>query len=229
MNDTRGLATPPGLSPRKRAVAGYFDSVAPRYDPVNRLLIRLLSGGRLSARGSAAWVADRLALVPGMRALDLACGTGQLTIAMARRVGPTGIVIGVDFSSQMLVLAQQRLQLGGMSHVLFRRWDAEQLEAFGDGSFEAIGCQGALHFFEHPGELLHEVARLLASGGRIGFLVPLPEGLLAIEPVRRWLERKLRMRVPAREEVDRWLREAGLTEVSRLKSGSLLLLVAQRP
>src|SRR5689334_1246192 len=85
-------------------VRAMFDRIARVYDPLNSLMTAGLHH-RWRARA-----ADLAALAPGGRALDVASGTGDLAIELARRVGPSGTVVGSDFSEGMLELARAKSQ-----------------------------------------------------------------------------------------------------------------------
>ena len=78
-----------------------FDRIARRYDLVNTVL----SGGT-----DAGWrrrAARTTGLAAGESALDVACGSGKLTAELARIAGPTGRVVGLDFSPEMLEVARR--------------------------------------------------------------------------------------------------------------------------
>src|SRR5438876_8021349 len=83
-------------------VRAMFDRIARVYDLMNSVMTAGLHH-RWRARA-----ADLAQLTPGSRALDVATGTGDLAIELARRVGPAGSVIGSDFSEAMLDLARQK-------------------------------------------------------------------------------------------------------------------------
>ena len=83
-------------------VRAMFDRIARVYDLMNSLMT---AGLHHRWRERAA---DLAAVGPGGRALDVASGTGDLAIELARRVGPTGTVIGSDFSEAMLDRARQK-------------------------------------------------------------------------------------------------------------------------
>src|ERR687897_1955605 len=95
-----------------------FDRIAGRYEPLNALmsvgLNRIWNKKAFQATG----------LRPGGRALDLACGTGSLTRDLAKRVGPEGYVLGIDFSKEMLRVAKAR----PATNVEYRLGDATKLE-----------------------------------------------------------------------------------------------------
>jgi SAM-dependent methyltransferase len=98
---------------------------------------------------------------PGDRVLDVACGTGVLARAAARRAAPTGTVTGLDLDPGMLAVAAR------LSPTL--RWQQGTAEAlpFPDQSFEAVVSQFGLMFFPDPTAGLREMLRVLVPGGRL--------------------------------------------------------------
>ncbi len=102
-----------------------FDRIAGRYE----LLNALMSVGLNRIWNKKAFQATGLR--PGGRALDLACGTGSLTRDLAKRVGPEGYVLGIDFSKEMVGAAKKR----PMSNVEYVLGDATDLQGVEDGSF----------------------------------------------------------------------------------------------
>jgi ubiquinone/menaquinone biosynthesis C-methylase UbiE len=113
---------------------------------------------------------DRLGLRTGDRVLDLACGTGTLTLAAAAAVGTTGEVVGVDRSEGMLAVADRKRQEAGLTNV---RWIAgDMASAFGQfppTHFDAITCGWAIGY-TNPARLLRNVACHVKPGGRIGLI-----------------------------------------------------------
>jgi ubiquinone/menaquinone biosynthesis C-methylase UbiE len=107
-----------------------------------------------------------LELGPTTRVLDVACGTGGTTIALAKGFGAT--VTGMDLGSANLERARRRAEDEGVAHLTeFLTMDAEALE-FADASFDAIVSECALcTFTDQPGALA-EVFRVLRPGGVIG-------------------------------------------------------------
>jgi ubiquinone/menaquinone biosynthesis C-methylase UbiE len=91
--------------------------------------------------------------------LDLACGTGQLG-ARLRAIFPHSNVVGCDFSAGMLLQAAKRDRSVG-----WVRGDATSLP-FADGSFGAVTCTEAFHWFPDQEAALAEISRVLAPGGR---------------------------------------------------------------
>lgn len=95
---------------------------------------------------------------PGVRVLDLACGTGTIARAVARRAAS---VVGVDVSSRMLAVAR------GLSPELdFKIADAHALP-FASGEFDVVTCGLALSHFHEPLTALMETLRVLRRGGRL--------------------------------------------------------------
>jgi len=112
------------------------------------------------------WSADAIGATPGMRVLDVAAGSGQPALAIAPRIQPGGTVLGVDFSSEMVAVAEKRAREAGASNVSFRTMDAEQLE-LPDASFDAVTCACGLIFFPDAQRALAEMRRVLKPGGSI--------------------------------------------------------------
>jgi demethylmenaquinone methyltransferase/2-methoxy-6-polyprenyl-1,4-benzoquinol methylase len=133
-----------------------FDSIAPVYDRMNTLMTAGLDGRWRRA-------AVRLTkLSRGQAALDVACGTGKLTAALAGAVGPAGRVVGVDLSSAML--HEARHAFGGLANVEFRIGDALALPV-DDGSFDAATIAFGLRNLSSFEDGFREMARAVRSGG----------------------------------------------------------------
>lgn len=131
-----------------------FDRIARRYDLVNTLL----SGG--TDQGWRRRAADTAALGPGGRALDVACGSGKLAAELVGRVGGGGLVVGLDFSREMLRIATVE-----QPAVRLVRGDALALP-FGDGVFDALTIAFGLRNLADPPGGLREMLRVLRPGGR---------------------------------------------------------------
>jgi ubiquinone/menaquinone biosynthesis C-methylase UbiE len=109
-------------------------------------------------------------LKPGERVLDVACGTGLISFAAARIVGPGGHVVGVDISGEMVECARRRAQQHVVPQATFERMDAEKLE-LADASFDAVLCGLGLMYMPDPAQALREMRRVLRPGGRIAVAV----------------------------------------------------------
>lgn len=112
--------------------------------------------------------ADLLTLAapqPGEQVLDVACGTGVVTLAMATAVGPGGSVLGVDLSAGMVASAETRAQFAGLSQARFDRMDAEAL-ALPAASSDLVVCALGLMYVPDADAALREMYRVLRPGGR---------------------------------------------------------------
>ncbi|MCZ4316776.1 class I SAM-dependent methyltransferase [Comamonadaceae bacterium G21597-S1] len=106
-------------------------------------------------------VCDIAHIAPGQKVLDVACGTGALTVEVARRVGSGGAAHGLDASPQMLAVARRK-------HAAIDWHDgrAESLP-FDDAHFDAVVSQFGLMFFDDRVAALREMLRVLRPGGRL--------------------------------------------------------------
>ena len=165
----------PGPAEKAAVVRAMFDRIAPRYDRLNAVLTcRLDRRWRRAALAAAA-------LAPGDRALDVACGTGDLA-ALAAATGARAV--GVDFAPAMLAAARRR-RPGAM----LVRADAGALP-FRTGSADVVLCGFALRNFVAIEPVLAEAARVLRPGGRLVLLeVATPRGRLARAAHRLYFER----------------------------------------
>lgn len=140
-----------------------FDRIAGRYDTLNSLMtVGLHHRWRERA-------ADRAELQPGEAALDICCGTGDLTLELSRRVAPGGSVIGCDFSEPMLDLAREKAAERGIEGVRFEWADAQQLP-YDAGRFDAVTVGFGVRNLSDLDLGLREMARVLKPGGRLVIL-----------------------------------------------------------
>ena len=109
-------------------------------------------------------------LAPGERVLDVACGTGLVSLQAARAVGPRGQVLGVDLSGQMVDAAARRAADEGLPNANFTRMDGEAL-ALPDAGFDVALCALGLMYMPEPEQALQEMRRVLKPGGRLGLAV----------------------------------------------------------
>jgi demethylmenaquinone methyltransferase/2-methoxy-6-polyprenyl-1,4-benzoquinol methylase len=146
-------------------VRAMFDRIAPGYDRANTVL----SLGR-----DRAWrrrAADAAAPPMGGAALDIACGSGRLTLELRKHIGHGGRVVGLDFSDRMLAVAR-----AAHPAIEWVHGDATSLP-FEDSSFDAATIAFGLRNLAHPEKGLSEMRRVLRPGGRmvvLEFLRPPP-------------------------------------------------------
>jgi demethylmenaquinone methyltransferase/2-methoxy-6-polyprenyl-1,4-benzoquinol methylase len=224
---------------RVRAV---FDSVAGRYDVMNDLMS--LGLHRVWKAYAVAVAAPRA----GDRVLDIAGGTGDLSLALAPRVGPTGCVVHTDINAAMLGAGRDRLVNRGFNlpTVLC---DAEALP-FADASFDLATVGFGLRNMTHKERALAEMARVLRPGGKLVVL----EFSRVAEPLRkpydwysfqvlprlgqwvagdgdsyRYLAESIRMH-PAQAELKAMMKAAGFghVDVHNLSAGVVALHVGLR-
>jgi ubiquinone/menaquinone biosynthesis C-methylase UbiE len=102
---------------------------------------------------------------PGERVLDVACGTGIVARQIAPRVGPQGIIIGLDLDPDKINVARATAKREGLA-IEWKTSPAEQLP-FPDGSFDLIICQFGLMFFSDRHAALMEMYRVLRTNRRV--------------------------------------------------------------
>lgn len=133
-----------------------FDDIAPVYDRMNTIMTAGLDGRWRRAAVEATRVG------PGSRALDVACGTGKLAVALASRVGPSGHVVGVDLAPVMVDVAARAS--AGVPGLEFRVGNALHLP-FPDGGFDAATIAFGLRNLSDFRAGFREMARVVRPGG----------------------------------------------------------------
>jgi demethylmenaquinone methyltransferase/2-methoxy-6-polyprenyl-1,4-benzoquinol methylase len=136
-------------------VRAMFDRIAGFYDLMNSVMTAGLHH-RWRARA-----ADLAALGPGDSALDVACGTGDLAIELARRVGSGGEVIGSDFAEEMLERARAK------DPGLVWEWGNALELPYASGRFDAATVGFGARNFSDLERGLAEMARVVKPGGRV--------------------------------------------------------------
>ena len=138
---------------RELLLRGYQEAmVRPIFEPWGELLV------------------DAVAALPGDSVLDVACGPGTVTRLAARRVGPSGKVLGSDLSPGMLAIAREKGAVPDGAAIEYVEAPAERLR-IDDGRFDVVVCQQGLQFFPERPAALAEMYRGLRPGGRLGVAV----------------------------------------------------------
>jgi len=147
-------------------VRAMFDRIARVYDRMNSVMT---AGMHHRWRERAA---DLAQLKPGARALDVACGTGDLALELARRVGPGGEIVACDFSEQMLELAREKATAfdvkAAVPHAPIRTEWANALELpYRDDEFAAATVGFGARNFSDLERGLSEMVRVVRPGGKV--------------------------------------------------------------
>lgn len=187
-----------------RRAASYESGVTSRWrDPVQRASLDALHLG----------AEDRL--------LDVGCGTGAASRSAA---SVAASVVGIDLSPEMVRQAQALAD--GIANVHFEIADSEHLP-FGDGTFTAVLCSNSFHHYPDPGRAVREMARVLASGGRL-VLGDACSDRAAARVADAFLRRfePGHVRLYRSDELGSFVREAGLSrvELRRLSGGGFAIV-----
>jgi demethylmenaquinone methyltransferase/2-methoxy-6-polyprenyl-1,4-benzoquinol methylase len=139
-----------------------FDRIAGVYDLMNSAMTAGLHH-RWRARA-----AELAGVGPGSRVLDVATGTGDLALELARRVWPDGEVVGSDFAPRMLARAQQKAAVDLVRSVRPRfEWGDAMALPYRAGSFDAATVGFGARNFEELARGLSEMVRVVRPGGRV--------------------------------------------------------------
>ena len=146
---------------RKEQVEEMFDNIAPTYDRLNHIM---------SLNIDRIWRRRVMRIVRRAKAraiMDVATGTGDLAIAMARSITEAQI-LGVDLSEEMLAVARGKVErLGLAERIRLEKGDAENITMVADGAMDVVTVAFGVRNFENIERGLSEIYRTLKSGGQL--------------------------------------------------------------
>lgn len=146
--------------PKKEKVQQMFDNIAPTYDKLNHIMS--LSVDKLWRRHALKEIVDGTP----QRILDVACGTGDSTISIARAAAEGTKVTGADISEGMMALVMEKARKAGVGdRIDLQVADGEALP-YGEGTFDRVTCAFGIRNFEHKEKGLAEFQRVLKPGGK---------------------------------------------------------------
>ena len=120
-------------------------------------------------RGLGEMAMDRAAILAGQHVLDIGCGCGDSALELARRVGASGSVRGVDISLPMLEHARQRAALEPALMLRFDRGDAQTV-AFPPAAFDRVFSRFGVMFFDDPVAAFGNIRTAMKAAGRLSFI-----------------------------------------------------------
>ena len=155
-----------------------FDDIAPEYDKLNHIIsFEIDKGWRKKA------VRKIIDSDKSLEILDVACGTGDFSIEIAKQAKEGSRITGVDLSDGMLEIGKKKVSSLGMSETIkLEQGDCERLR-FSDQSFDRVSVAFGVRNFENLETGLREMKRVLKAGGKIVILelsVPGNKFLLAL-------------------------------------------------
>ena len=156
--------------PSKKKVEAMFDSIAKDYDALNHVLsLSIYKSWRRKALRKIVDAGEN----PDI--LDVACGTGDFSIAIAKAIGK-GHIIGVDISKEMLEVMRQKVLKNKLESIITEQIDDGADLSFASGSFDRVVNAFGIRNFEDRDLGLREALRVLKPGGRLVILeLSMPE------------------------------------------------------
>jgi demethylmenaquinone methyltransferase / 2-methoxy-6-polyprenyl-1,4-benzoquinol methylase len=143
---------------KEERVHHVFEKISDNYDKMNSVI---------SFQQHVKWRRDtmqRMNVQPGAKALDVCCGTADWTIALADAIGPSGEVVGLDFSENMLKVGREKVEKLNLNQVTLMHGNAMELP-FPEASFDYVTIGFGLRNVPDYMQVLKEMYRVLKPGG----------------------------------------------------------------
>ena len=151
--------------PQKEKIQQMFDGIAPDYDRLNHLMS--LGVDRSWRRRALREIVDA---ERAQSILDIACGTGDFSLAIAGRMHPDSRITGLDLSEGMLAVMRDKVAKAGLQdRIGCEQGDSEAMR-FADASFDVVTIAFGIRNFAHREAALREILRVLKPGGRLVIL-----------------------------------------------------------
>jgi len=163
--------------PKTQSIQTLFDSIATDYDRLNHML---------SLNIDKTWRRRALKhiVTPNtpQKILDIACGTGDFSIAIAAKSHQATVITGLDLSDGMLDVMARKVKEAGLEDKIFAEQGNSEMMRFASGSFDCVTIAFGIRNFENREKALKEILRVLKIGGRLVIL----ELSVPSDPIARW-------------------------------------------
>lgn len=150
--------------PKTEKIRDLFNSIAEDYDKLNHILS--LGVDRTWRKRAIKCIAED----KPQRILDIACGTGDFSLEIARRTNPETMIVGLDLSEGMLEVMDRKVAEAGLSGRISTRQGNSEAMDFADDSFDRVTIAFGIRNFENRETALKEILRILKPGGRLVIL-----------------------------------------------------------
>lgn len=150
-----------------------------------------------ATRNRAIALFDYTTLFPGQFVLDVATGTGNIALEAAKKIGTNGYAIGIDIATELLKIAQEKIQAENLSNVQFIEADAQTYQTQAN-QFDAIYCSYAIVLFPNLRAILHNWYNFLKPGGFIAFTCSSQDSYFALVIVEACAKHGITLPKPAR-------------------------------
>lgn len=148
--------------PKAETIRQLFDSIAKDYDKLNHILS--LEVDKIWRKRALKWINDG----EGEKSvLDIACGTGDFSIEIARHSGPGTKITGLDLSEGMLEVMRRKVEEAGLADRISSEQGNSESMRFADESFDRATIAYGIRNFENRELALKEILRVLKTGGRL--------------------------------------------------------------
>lgn len=153
------------IMPKKEGIRQLFDNIAPEYDRLNHLLSM-----HIDKTWRSRAVKQIIDKENALNILDVACGTGDFAISIARKACPGSKITGLDISAGMLAIGREKIKKAGLADIIgLEEGDSEDIQ-YGEGSFDRVSVAFGVRNFEHLDQGLKEMYRVLKQGGKLVIL-----------------------------------------------------------